>query len=240
MGIRLSKRLGWGFTDVQYENGHITDPRISVSSSLLMPPDEVGPGYLGYLEALRDAEHEESDAWFDVMMSIAMVKDAAKHDGSLPWPVVWLPEGGLQNVLLIQPVGFSRWSRYDDPIDVAEEYALHADPLGGRVVPLPYGIFPFEGLYMDSRDGRKLDSTAKRTIDRLLDNGTEGGEVRLERRRAADHLARAIGFTDAGQAREHIAPVVPSDILNVISWLNLFNGPDCWRQLRPMLYVYWS
>jgi len=241
MGIRLSKRLGWGFTDVQYrENGQIDDPRIAVSSSLLMPPDEVGPEYLGYLEALRDAEPENSDAWFELMMSIEMVKETQKTEGRIPWPVVRPFEGGLPSVLLIQPVGFPGWSRYNDPIDVCEESTLHAGTLGGRVVPMPYGIFPFEGLYMDSRDGRRLDSTAKRLIDRLLDREDETEEVKPERRKAADHLARVLGFEGADQAQEHIAPVVPSDILNVVSWLNLLNGPDAWRQLRPMLYAYWS
>jgi hypothetical protein len=240
VGIRIHKKLGWALTDVQNDdNGHITDPRISVSSHLLVPPDEVGSGYLGYLEAIRDGEAPESDAWFDVTMTIAMVEEAKKRDGRLPWPVTHTPETGRRDVLLIQPVGFDRWSRYNDPIDHAEECALH-DPITPRVIPMPYGIFPFEGIFMDSRDGRRIDSTARRLINLLLDRKDESEEVRPDRQKAADHLAKVLGFDDSDEAQRHMAPAVPSDIRHVISWLNLFNGPDVWLQLRPVLYVYWS
>lgn len=240
MGIHLYKKLGWGLTDVAHDQqtGALTDPRVNAgSSSFTMPPDEVGPQYLEYLEALRAAEPENSDAWFDLSMTIEMVKADQEKNGPLPWPVSREGESGRRDLLLIQPVGFSHWTRYGDPLDQAEENALYPDTYF-RIVPMPFGIYPFEGLYMDSRDGRRLDTTAKRMIDRLL--AKQETEEDQQFRKAADHLAKVLGFEDAEQARQHIAPAVPPDIRYVISWLNLFNGPDVWRQLRPMLYVYWS
>lgn len=240
MGIRLSKKLGWGLTDVMHDDkGYVSDPRIN-ASALNPPGGEFIAGYLEYLESLKGDEPNISDEWFEVMLTIQMIEESRRREEHIPWPVTRPFEGGCWNVLLVQPVGFDKWSRYDDPIDVAEECASDSGTLGGRVTPMPYGIFPFEGLYMDSRDGRRLDSTAKRMIDRLLDGGPEDAGVSPERHRAAGHLARVLGFEDTDEASRCIAPVVPSDIRNVCSWLDLFTGPDVWLQLRPMLYVYWS
>lgn len=243
MGIHLFKKLGWGLTGLEHDkSGRLTDPRIN-ADVLIQHPEEVGPEYQQYLEALRDAEHrpgsdlEQSEEWFNLSMTIAMVEAAREQDKVLPWPVTRESESGRRDLLLIQPVGFSHWTRYADAIDQNEENALHPGE-DWRIVPMPYGIYPFEGLYMDSRDGRRLDSTAKRLIDKLAAKWDE--EDGQKYRDAADHLARVLGFEDSGQALKHMAPVVPEDVRYVISWLNLFNGPDVWLQLRPMLCVYWS
>lgn len=242
MGIHLYKKMGWGLTGLEYDQqtGALTDSRIDArSSSFILPPDRVGPEYLDYLEARREGEAPESEDWFDLSMTIEMVKTDKEKNGEIPWPVTRETESGRKDLLLIQPPGFSHWTRYGDQIDQAEENSAHPNEWG-RVVEMPYGLYPFEGLYMDSRTGRQLDSTAKRMIDRLLDRKDEDEAARPERLKAANHLARVLGFDDAGHAQEHIAPVVPPDIRFVISWLNLFNGPDVWLQLRPMLYVYWA
>lgn len=245
MGIRLHKKLGWALTGLERdEHGRLTDPRVSLDGASRYVED-FAPLYLEYLEALRDAERrdgsdmEQSEAWFDVMMSIEMVKAAREKDGVLDWPVTCRSDAGLRDLLLIQPVGYSGWSRYGDHIDQQEEAMLYPG-IEPRVVPMLYGIYPFEGLYMDSRDGRKLDSTAKRLVDRLLKAAEKDDDKREDRLQAADHMAKSMGFENAGHAQEHVAPVVPPDIRYVISWLNLFNGPDVWLQLRPVLYVYWS
>lgn len=245
MGTRLYKKLGWALTGLERdEHGRLTDPRVSIDG-VSRYVEDFAPLYLEYLEAARDAERrggsdeQQSDAWFDLMLSIEMVKEAREKDGVLDWPVTCRSDAGFRDLLLIQPVGYSGWSRYGDHIDQQEEGMLYPG-MEPRLVPMPYGIYPFEGLYMDSRNGRRLDSTAKRLIDRLLDRKDESEEVRPERRKAADHLARTLGFDDADHAQQHIAPMVPGDIRYVISWLNLLNGPDVWLQLRPVLYVYWS
>src|SRR5690606_40274420 len=97
-------------------------------------------------------------------------------------------EAGLRDTTPIRPVGYSHGSRYGDAIDQNEENALHPDEYF-RTVPLPYGIYPFEGLYMDSRDGRRLDSAAKRMIDRLIDAMDEDEPKNEMRLKAADRLA---------------------------------------------------
>jgi hypothetical protein len=240
MGIHLHKKLGWGLTGLEYDQqtGRLTDPRVN-ADALAMPPDGVGPEYLQYVTALRDAEPENSDEWFDLSMTCAMVEAAQERSGHLPWPVSRETESGRKDLLLIQPIGFGQWSRYADPIDQAEENALYPDEYC-RVVEMPYGIYPFEGVYMDSRDGRRVDATAKRMIDRLLASRDDNQMKNVTRLKAANHLAATLGFENAEDAQRYIAPLVPSDIRHVISWMNLLKGPDVWLQLRPMLYVYWS
>lgn len=240
MGIRLYKKMGWGLTGLEHDQktGRLTDPRVN-ADALYRHMDDIAPDYLEYLDALRAAEPENSDAWFELMMTIEMIKADVQRNGHAPWPVTRESESGRRDLLLVQPPGFSHWTRYGDPLDQAEENALHSDEWG-RVVEMPHGIYPFEGLYMDSRDGRRLDSTAKRMIDRLLASMDDDQAKNETRRKAADHLARNLGFDSAEQAHQYIAPAVPPDVRYVISWLNLLNGPDVWRDLRPMLYVYWS
>jgi hypothetical protein len=238
VGIRLWKKLGWGLTGLKHdEKGRLTDSRINMEAANRLPA-RFGPEYRGYLKGLREAEEEHSLAWVDLSMTIAMVEAAEEADDVLPRPVTRESEAGLHDLLLIQPVGFSHWSRYGDQIDQTEENLLYPDGLA-RMIPSPYGIYPFEGLYMDSRDGRRLDTTAKRLIERMAIT-TEGGEKGKRQRDAAEHLSRVLGFDNTVQALDHMVPVVPPDVRYVISWLNLFNEPDLWLQLRPMLYVYWS
>lgn len=237
MGVRLFKKLGWGLTGLECDkDGALTDSRIN-ADALKRGQEDAAVEYLMHLEGLRSAEEEHSDAWFDLTMSIEMIKAALEEEECLPWPVTRSSESGRRDLLLVQPVGFTDWTRYGDRIDQAEENALHPDEYY-RIVPMPHGIYPFEGLYMDSRNGRHLDRTATRMIGRLLEK--QKTEEDQKYRAVADKLAKTLGFDDAEQAQRCIAPIVPSDIQHVCSWLNLFNEPDAWLQLRPMLYIYWS
>lgn len=239
MGVRPYKKLGWGLTGLEHdERGQLTDPRVN-GDALYHRTEDFVPRYLEYLRALRDAESPESDEWFELMMTVSMVEADFERSGPADWPVTRESEAGRRDLLLIQPVGFREWSRYGDRIDHAEEEMLHPG-IEPRVVPMPYGIYPFEGIYMDDRTGRKLDGTAKRLFERLLRHETDDPNKEAIRQKTAAHLAGTMGFDSPEQAQQHIAPVVPSDVMHVISWLNLFNGPEVHLQLRPMLYVYWN
>lgn len=240
MGTRIYKRLGYGLTDVQCSGGQVADPRINTSSRLFASRENVTSDYLAYLTecVAREAAStgEPSDLWIDVSLEREFVSAALERKGELDSPVTWNAEAGWQEILLVQPVGYPEWTRFDDPIDHFEETELHK-PVEPRIVPAPRGIYPFEGLYADSRDGRRLDSTAKRLIDRLLN---AEGDKKGDFRRAADHLARTMGFADADEAQRFIAPLVPGDVRRLCEWGELFTSPDVWRELRPMLYVYWA
>ena len=238
MGIRLFKKLGWGLTGLErHENGTLADPRVNTDA--LGPRSQgVGSGYLEYLKTLQDRQARESADWFDLMLNVSMVEEILKREKEVAWPVTWGGNGGIRDLILVQPVGFHHWTRYGDALDQAEENALYPDEYH-RIVPMPYGVYPFEGLYMDSRDGRPLDTTAKRFMERLLEQRRKSGDG-AEYGQLADKLAVLMGFDDPEEAEAHIAPAVPPDIRYVCDWLGLFTSPDVVLQLRPMLYTYWS
>lgn len=237
VGVRIHKVVGWALTDLEHDGMTLTDPRINQSVAFQSPPDDFVPLYMGYLKEVGEGQLPDSDEHFDVQGEIMMLEVLLEQGRPLYWPVVRDGEYGRPDVLVIRPPAMPEWERYGDPIDHLDESNRNPDGLI-RVEPLPFGVYPYEGLYMDSRDGRHLDSTAKRTVDRLADRfGGDNGE---KFRRAADHLARSVGFEDADQALVHTAPRVPGDVLRFASWLGLFTGPDVWLQLRPVLYVYWS
>lgn len=236
VGIRIHKKIGWGLTDLKYDGeGRVIDPRVN-SRVLDNPPDEVGPECLMHLEGLRDALPEDSDEYFDITMEIGMVTEARRRGRRIWWPVTHEPEAGRPDVLLVQPIGLPDWSRYDDPIDYAEEVALR-EPRESRVVPIPRGIHPFDGLYMHARTGARLNAAGVNAFRAL--SRSESPE---EAKRAVllDKVAGKLGFADRADAERGIVPWVPGDVRRVCAWANLFADPNTWRQLRPLLYVYWA
>jgi hypothetical protein len=230
MGIRIHKTLGYGLTDVATEGGRITDPRINSDSCLLDETKASPGGYAGFLERMASEGNE------DARMEIELVAMTAKEKEVSPSSLcVRAIEGGLPNVLLVRPVGFPHWYRYDDPIDFQEEVMRdgHPDP---RVVEIDGGIYPWVGTYMDVRTGERVDSTAV-SIWRQIAHGDMADE---EKGTALDRIAQVLGYADHAEAQRFVAPVVPPDVRYVCDWGGLFTGPDVWRQLRPLLYVYWA
>lgn len=238
MGTRIHKKLGWGLTDLKLnDEGQLDDPRIN-NQALEGTYDGVGPGYLHYLETLREAEGTAYQEWSELWMVIQTASDVLNKSNQVtPWPLIHEPESGRPDVLLVQPIGFPKWSRHDDPIDYAEECALH-EAMESRIVALPNGIHPFSHTLMDRRNGRLMDDGAYRLIRRMLDHPRIDTDSKV--RAAADHLAKASKFNSADHAIENLVPAVPADIRHVCSWTGIFTAPDVWLQLRPMLYTYWA
>lgn len=237
MGARIHKKIGWGLTGLAHDDqGRLTDPRVN-AEALTDRPGEVGPEYLMYLEGLRDAAPEGSDEAFDITLEIATVTKTRKHVRHTPWPLVHKPQVGRPDVLLVQPIGFPDWSRYDDPIDHAEEVATHEKPMEPRVVPIPHGIHPFDGRHMHARTGVRLNAAGVSTFRALGRSEAleEAGRVAL-----LDQVAGDLGFVDRTDAERHIVPWVPGNVRRVCAWTGVFTDPDTWRDLRPLLYVYWA
>lgn len=236
MKARINKRLGWGLTELRHdENGRITDPRIN-TTALTGEPGAIGDSYLDYLESPCKTEKSHNE-WNDLSMVIKNVTEATKGGQEPPWPIIHKATAGRPDVLLIQPIGFPKWSRYDDPIDHSEEHDRH-HPARARVISLPDGIFPFSHALMNSFTGQPVDKTAFHLITRLLKRPDVDTDPQY--RKSADHLARVSGFTDAAQAVEHTVTAVPADIRHLCTWTGIFTEPDTWMQLRPMAYTYWT
>lgn len=236
MKARIHKRLGWGLTNLKHdENGQIVDSRIN-AAALKGRPGTIGESYLDYLEAPCKTEWAHDDL-NDLWMVVKNVTEATRGGQELPWPIIHQAASGRPDVLLIQPVGFPKWSRYDDSIDQSEAQALHGST-EARVIDLPNGIFPFSSTLMNGLTGQPVDSTAFHLIGRLLKRPDVDTDPQY--RRSADHLAKVSGFTDAVQAIEHTVAAVPADVRYLCSWAEIFTEPDTWMQLRPMAYTYWT
>jgi hypothetical protein len=137
--------------------------------------------------------------------------------------------------LVVRPAGYTRWHRYGDPIDTEEEYALYGD-MANRAVALAGGIFPFSGLWMDTRTGERLEEPHASIWQRVA-RQPEGTK---DRDRVLDLMAKALNFQDRAEAARSMAPFVPPEIRRLCEWAQLFTSPKVCHQLRPLLYVHWS
>lgn len=233
MGIRVHKVLGWGLTDL--DKGYQADPRVNWASPLLGHDDKM-PGaseYWHWLEAWREAAGDK----FSFSLDWALLRhDEKRREKDLYGCVVYEHEYGLPEVLVIRPVTKDDWSRFDDDIDyMTETYPWSADSQKNRVQVFDHPPFPFNGFYMDKRDGRKLPDAVFPWWQ--LQNGTRDREFREQ---AADLFAREMGFAGHAEAAENVVPQVPEEIRDLAEFGQLFTHAGTWRQLRPLLYTYWA
>lgn len=165
MGIRVHKRIGYGLTDLKVKR---TRPKSDPEYELVDP--RINPhGYLGnekrrrkaadwapFLEKFRwsvptgkPGKRRREAANMEIMTAEQVMKDLRVFDA-----VSYDGEGGLPNVLLVQPPSLvDEWSRYDDLIDYIEESDREkADP---RVKLLRTGIFPW-WLNVEDTQRRRL------------------------------------------------------------------------------------
>lgn len=234
MGIRINKVIGYGLTDVVTENGVITDPRINADSFLLTgrgEDEDVAP----YQDWLKQRLTEDPEADFDVRMDLAMLEHSDNPRDV--WRLVtYEEEYGLPHVLVVRPAGFPEWCRYDDPIDYQEEI-LRDDHPDARVTQPLGGLYPWNGLHMDARTGKRIEGTLVNAWRRVANGLPEGDKDRMK---ALDLLARRLGYTNHEEAERYVVPFVPHEIRNVCAWGGLFTSKEVCFQLRPLIYTYWA
>lgn len=232
MGIRIHKVMGWGLTDVQRDDdGHLADPRIN-SDSFLLDLDHEQPASLAAYERYARSRKVENDprTWF-LPLSPGL-RDSEPADA-----VVYKFESADDHVLVVRPVGFRNWFRFDDIMDWVEETYLRrddndADPLESRVEVLPHGPYPFNGSYMRADTGERLPDTVMPWI--------RAASSRLTPSVMRDLRAQEAGFVDHDDACNLVVPEVPFDIRVLSDYGDLFTSDDVWLQLRPVLYTFWA
>jgi len=224
--------MGYGLADLEHEGWRLTDPRINPDSPLVDKSIEVSAvDYAAWLRRQRRVRIMQLDEWY-----------LREHDPEKTWITdasAYSPEHGLPNVLVIRPLamqGPRGWERYDDPIDVVEETCVRKpvtnDLPTNYVKTFEDGFYPFAGLFMNARNGKRLDD---KVIYWLRARETEGipQEVR-------ETLAKEMGFRSHAEAEKHVAPLVPEEVRDLVTYAKLFTHPNGWRQLRPMIYTYWA
>lgn len=244
MALHLNKALGYALTDL-VDN----DPRINQDSPLLFwsrfedeDEDFVVPTldtYAAWLEEKAAA----GEGGFGTRTEAKLLQSERSrrlHHLELTDTVVHQDETGPETLVLIPPVSLHRWFRSDDRIDYIEASLL---PDGGRdnsLVRLQHGPSGYAGRFMDI-DGTELNEHARHFVyfagqgmpEEELDNIAS----RIKPLAPADDRHP---YGGAAEARDRIAPLVPSDLRRLAEYGQLFTGADVWKQLRPVLYTYWA
>jgi hypothetical protein len=238
MGIRVNKRLGYGLVDVAYgDKGDCLDPRVNADSLLLDwdRGDEVNTS--NYVEFLQHRDDKSTERY------ILNERWLESNQKMKPRDCVFLGnlDYGLEQVLCVTPIWmYEEWHRADDAIDwVTESYLFDSNPLD-RVDVFPHGLFPFNGLYMDARNGEILKGRGIMDWIRLWTNlKPEGKAISREMARdELDDLASSFGMTHA-EAEQYVVPNVPEEVRNLCEFGRLFTDSSTLLQLRPMLCTYW-
>lgn len=157
--------------------------------------------------------------------------------------VIHQAEYGDPTVLLLRPLSMTDWARRDDPLDYAQE-ALTVGGMENRAIVMPHAPYPFSGSFMDAATGEKVSDEVMpwvRLQSRLREEPDLDERERTKIRQAMDLIATEfLGFETGQDAVDRIAPCVPGEIRALIEFGDLFTSDDVWRQLRPVLYTYWS
>lgn len=243
MGIRVTKVMGYGLTDVKTRKYNIADGRINAKSPLLdWDADETLDDYMDWLKA----SHDPNDTSLRFNIDVWYLKDREEEGFS------WREKTGAttprdlvhhgieymeKNVLLVRPLFCKDWERYDDPIDYVEE--THKYPDDGVVNwyrEIPGGIFPYNGIFMNAKTGESVKNGIE--LWRYLTWPTFKTILTEDRLEAVSR--EMYGFNSAEDARENLVPTVPECVKDLVEWGKLFKDPNAWKQLRPLIYTYWS
>lgn len=160
MGIRVHKVIGYGISDLKSEKYSPADERIDPDGMLgedrweddrftreayLSHLTDRSKAFKEYLDRSKNGEKiewPESQEAFDAHLELTSLE--RNKDWEPNYSVVYSPEYGLDNVLLIVPPScYESWTRYDNPIDYIEETDSYrkTDQLH-RFVTFDRGSFP--------------------------------------------------------------------------------------------------
>jgi hypothetical protein len=248
MGIRVTKVCGYGLTDVQYDPDSytVTDPRIN-NDSIFIGGKNTDDGYENlyskaasnnyreWAKARQKARDDASDRTEFSMDGIDLGKEN-NEKRSLSRCVHYGMEYMDANVLLIKPFSCTHWERHDDTIDWLlenERFRNNPDLPMNHTLSLSNGIYPYSDTWMDKRTGERIKGDAAHYL-RIL-----GGKFDKIGDLGSELVNQAYGMTPA-EAAENIVPLVPIEIRDIAEYGKLFTNDDVWKELRPIIYTYWS
>lgn len=255
MGIRVHKLLGYGLTDLQHDekNGwKITDPRINPQGVLGLDWEEreekfSRKNYAKWLreryEACGDYNGDKLDLAFDMVEADHSHKNSTKKCEDPCQCFIHQGEYGMPNVLAVMPYVCrwgNDWYRYDTMIDYMEE---SRGSQGNRVVVYEDCLYPWI-QYWDVRTGELKKSDVACAYRRLVN--AERDEKKSRKRKKQSYtesktsLAQLMGFDSLEDCEQFLHPAVPRCVQLLCEFCEVFTIPSMVRDLRPMLYVYWS
>jgi hypothetical protein len=248
VSTRINKAIGYGLTDLQFANTTLTDARINQDSPLvrmeLVPTVE---GLTKYVEWV--AEHSCSienvdgdpvvgNSDFHAIRKRLTGKAESSRLGELERCFIYNADYGLGNVIVLRPWTCPDWHRRDDMIDAVSDTYVDGSPGAyvSHVSTLRSGLYPFAG-YMHRETGECLPHEVFPWMraDYAYTHGDSSMTVRK-----LNLLSEAVGFADYDDAKDKIVPAVPDEIRDLAAYWQLFTDEHVWKQLRPLLYTYWS
>lgn len=269
MGIRIHKAIGYGLTDVQGDKDTwpIADPRIN-DKSLAFDYEMDLKAYATWLEERYPELDQSKEGWADEFRERPLMDQFWLRDRQRESPrdvrartrdisdcVIYSPEYGLPNVLLIQPVAMYDWSRYADAIDYPWEWLSHPDS-DDHVEHLPGPIYPFV-TWMDKDTGQRVNDDhmwvlRNHSRPRWIMRGSLPVLIEPEERyryfpreglrddETLGEIAKNLGFDGLEWLREHVVPQVPGEVRDLCEFAEMFTDDATWRSLRPLIYTYWG
>jgi hypothetical protein len=232
MGIRIRKMMGYGLTDVVKN-----DPRLNHSAPVFDYALSGRKALDAYIA--RSVTEGHADAARGLVK--AQEEDLGRVSFNVQECVQWgTSDGGLKNVLCVRPLAWEDWYRFDDAIDWVEQ-SHSKKSQRDKVKVLPHGIYPHVG-YMDARTGERVsnDVFAWIRLQSYLRDHPKKRRVVEKDPSALDDLAARAGFTDNAEAEAFCVPIVPDEVRWMLEFTEVFNSPDTWLQLRPMVYTWWA
>jgi hypothetical protein len=265
MGTRIVKVVGYGLTglSIDPENYMLTnDPRINPSFPAFSYEDpEVKDSDASYMEHLRSktsglgSEEFFHSPYFSLIFPLRELEKSlegqeASESFTMQSHIVYDGEYGDPGTLLIIPPGMQEsWYRYGDHIDGLESFLEDEDSMEAKIQTMNFSPYPFDGM-MDARTGEKISMDFERklrsikTLEKALSKKTLKDESRQEVKYGLKILqadaVKAFKFTDYVELSKNIVPLVPIEVQDLVEWSGIFRSPETWKDLRPMLYTYWS
>lgn len=149
-------------------------------------------------------------------------------------------ENGLANAILIMPPAMvhSDWSREDNDMDYAE-----TDTMEPSIKEFQKPLYPYDG-WMDATTGEPIKTGLLRNVNsiRYLEGiipEKSGHEEKGKLESALQKLYQTIGMKDSKELESRVVPIVPLSVRMLISWSGIIKQESI-KELRPMLYTYWS
>lgn len=243
MGIRLRKRLGYGYATPKGSADEQAVPRIVNPESFLLNEDRLP--FDNMQEAWEDFS-SFADAWAKdqgdrvILLDPWFLRDRIKEGKRLPFvqEVVCKSDQEFDekhDVIAVTPVGLlESWTRFDNMIDYVEEQNIaRRTDLASEVHVLTNGIYPFSATYLRQDTMERLDNDIMYWIRGCNDDTGSYSQGGL------DDLAQLAGFESHAQALELVIPKPPEDAVAIALWGKLFlNEADAYK-MRPLYYKYW-
>lgn len=241
MGIRISKVLGYGLTDVKTTgkyNEILNDFRFNPSGYFAMHADDqeekfTDAGFDKYL----DAHKEHPDDIHNDLSILRHLREREQDGGRAPADsirhrMIYDSEFGMPNVMVFQPPVFgSDWSRYDDIIDYYDPQQQAKDGgCGIGFTMINRALYPFESFcdYRENPPAVLKGDDWHRYIN--AKNSPRMVECALEE----------LGFETEEEMHQMIHPMIPKELIALLKYCKVFTKDEYIYQLRPMIYWYWS